>query len=745
MHIIKGLGKCIGAIALTVGAGAINMQMALAQESLEIPERFDFLPNWEISGSNTARYEIYEDEGSQAASPYPFLGPQFFDEFNVNFATKPSAYNSWRGRIIGLFNDSEYRAQDDAFIIERANLTQENGEGRVPYRLEMGDFFGFHSFRTLQRSLKGGQVELQPAMGGFGDALHSIQILSGSNLQAYTDGEAFDDYFNGASWLMSWPNTNLSANLVHNFRHDDAAANVDNRHQIVSSLSGIHEALIGGQELTFEGEFAHLFGDIAVGGAQIEDQYDTGYFAQVTGRSDSPLTYRARFEYYGKDFRPNGGVVAADRRTIDTSAGWRFDTGLQLTGRAQQFADSFETGNKLETEVAGVNLTGPVPFDIWPGLNMSLDSFAQRAKNQDETTDTFTRAVNLGLNAPIDANWSAALNLQGQFVRDQTTGGLETVTRQVSLNLTRSIDHLGWSGTLTPGLILRAVNSAAGEQDDYGFNVSTNLFKGGHSFNANYRFLHQDQRTAASTNIPTHNINTAYSYRFGPHELGIDAEFQDRAPDPGAFTTSYRFGVFYTLRFDKPTAEVRASRRAQPVPAPGVDLGPVDYPEDIVLADLPPGMALTEANGRLEAAGVAAGVDQGGVRVYSARFFDQLSQLQRVALAHDGQSVIKSAVIIDLVNVGDVDGIQRVFQEVQQILANRYGNPETFERGQFGVNVAADINSDTVIRLSEWRLPDGVLRLGIPRRIDEQVRIEIQYGAAFPPPTQTRWSLEQVF
>lgn len=48
-----------------------------------------------------------------------------------------------------------------------------------------------------------------------------------------------------------------------------------------------------------------------------------------------------------------------------------------------------------------------------------------------------------------------------------------------------------------------------------------------------------------------------------------------------------------------------------------------------------------------------------------------------------------------------------------------------------------DVQTDQFIRLSEWRMPDGVIRFGIPRRLDRIVR-------SFPDATQTRWSFEEL-
>ena len=66
------------------------------------------------------------------------------------------------------------------------------------------------------------------------------------------------------------------------------------------------------------------------------------------------------------------------------------------------------------------------------------------------------------------------------------------------------------------------------------------------------------------------------------------------------------------------------------------------------------------------------------------------------------------------------------------------------EQGQISAAFAADVNAARLIRLSEWRTPAGTIRLGIPRRLDRRVRIEVQLAPSFPSSRETLWSIEAV-
>jgi len=159
------------------------------------------LDDWSVSGTNTIRLEEYAIAGDETSSIFPFEGFQPYDELSVRFARTDSPYDRWRGEFVGLLNESDYRSPNDGIVLERFNLTREKGDGSLPHRLEVGDYFGYFSYRTLQRTLKGGQIDLQPR-GGWAGERHSVQVLSGFVNPSYRDLDPLEDYYNGASWLV---------------------------------------------------------------------------------------------------------------------------------------------------------------------------------------------------------------------------------------------------------------------------------------------------------------------------------------------------------------------------------------------------------------------------------------------------------------------------------------------------------------------------------------------------------------
>ena len=158
----QGLGRHA---LLLAGAGGVTVAVmggADAQDALEIGQYGDPLPEWRIDGTNTFRAEQSGVAGDAGANPNPDNAFDFFDEVHLELERRYSPWNFLRGSFDGVVNNSEFRSANRGIVPERANLTWTKGDGSVPLRAEAGDFFGFYSFRTLQRALKGGQLELQP-------------------------------------------------------------------------------------------------------------------------------------------------------------------------------------------------------------------------------------------------------------------------------------------------------------------------------------------------------------------------------------------------------------------------------------------------------------------------------------------------------------------------------------------------------------------------------------------------------
>ena len=139
---------------------------------------------WDWRGQSNLRIEQYDAHGDLTASPYPFTGGQETLGISFDAERRANPFDFSRFSFTGTQSDSRYYSAKDGFFPERFNFTQQSGTAALPYQAQAGDFLGAFSMRTLQTSLRGAFVELQPQSGS-NDRRHSLQLLSGAAGQDY--------------------------------------------------------------------------------------------------------------------------------------------------------------------------------------------------------------------------------------------------------------------------------------------------------------------------------------------------------------------------------------------------------------------------------------------------------------------------------------------------------------------------------------------------------------------------------
>lgn len=740
-----GLLAATLAVAIVVAGGS----RSLAQEptrKLDPNWFYGVIPDppagWRIGGSFNARWEYYEVTGDRTQGPYPYLGLRPFTDFNFNGFRRFSSYEFLRINLAGVLSYSDYRsAAERGLIFERFAAYWQKGDAKVPFRLKVGDHYAFQSVRTIQRSLKGFNVELQPNWSGLlgKDARHSLVAFSGITSPIYRNLKDKKEVFSGASWLVSrTPLGDFSANFVHGFAERDPLAGVPALHQYVYSLAGERRLELTGQRVSIEGEIAGFNGDIVRGTGPVRRHAPgLGLYFLAEGRGNKlPFNWNLLFEQYGLNFAPLGAAVSADRRTYEARAGWRFKNSLLFTGRLQRYEDGWQTSNRTDTMVYGVNLTGPFTVGKFPiaGLSGAFDFYFQQRRNKTRSVADRTISTSLNLTAPINDKTSARAGVFYTNI-DNYLDASRSITREASLGLDHSFSLGKINGTVSPGLVVRKLTGAGGDSNQYGPTLSLSLASGGHSFNATYNYLLIDGHTASSTNTHAHSVGLRYAYTTGPHSFGVEFDYNRRDELPGTHTNGYKAAFSYTYRFQRASTPVRARQPGLAVPAAS----------ELDLAALEPGLSLADATAILEASGIKGGIVQGNLVSYETRVFARIDQRQRLVLVLREGRLERAIVIVDFTDTGSARTSQRLYRRLLEILVKKYGSPATAERGAFGAQFARDVNAGRFVRIADWRLAGGgSMRLGIPQRLDRRVRIEVQIGPGFPSRRVTRWSYERV-
>lgn len=702
--------------------------------------------NWDINAFVSSRFEYFRATGDRTQSVYPFFNSHAYSEFEIGARSALSPYEFIGTQFSGVLNGSDYRlSRDKGLVVERFNATWEKGDGLIPFHFEAGDQFLQASPRTLSRSLRAASLEVQPFPGA--SVSQSLLLFAGQPSQLYRRFEPEADLYAGASYLFGLSeSTSVIANLIYNYRAADG--NVRQRNQVVGSLAGEKRLEIAGHHLTAEAEVGQFAADYAPGAGTAGNRTDLGLFASLDGYdSSSPLTYGVLFERYGQDYRPNGGVVASARQSVEARAGWRFDNGLLLRGRGQHYIDALDSGNETHTWTTGLNLSGPVAQTLVAGASGSVDMFYSRSGNQFRSVDSDSFSSRADISLPVLDTANLRVGLNGQVFTDRN--GVDTRSGGLSLGLDQPFSLAGWQGVVAPELFVRD-RSGLSSQTDTGAGLNLTLARNGHSLDFSASLASQDAGFSGGVDTWTSSLAGRYLLHRGQHTLGLESEYHSRDTSPGADTASWKVGLFYTLALHKPVQHEARGRFVLPEDGslPDGETGPqtgILQADGLDIAALRPGLQAADVTARLVADGLSSPSRVGDNLVYEIVAFPRLANRQRLVVSTRAGRLRRAIVIVDLDDTGSRDSVARILDRVRDQLSRTLGQPEiAYEEGTFSRDPFADINSGRVVRAYEWRGEGDTIRLGIPRRADRKVRIEIHHASSLPSPDDQFWSVNVV-
>lgn len=709
----------------------------------DIPSHF--YDDWHIYGSNTWRSDVYKSKGNLAATPYRFSDTQSYDELNLNIDHQLSPFNHISGQMSGLiYNDSLYRSQVPGSVLERINLRQENGEFMIPYRAEAGDFFAFQSFRTIQRSLKGGRIEFQPTLGGT-DFHHSIELFSGAASPAWDNFQYKDDFSSGGSWLLQHSRVgSLAANLVFNHKQANGLAQQGLK-QRVGSLAWEKRAAMFGQKLMIEAEVGRFIGDHpqVLAGRPNTHRQANGYFAQISGSPDTfpQFSYRFRGESYEQDYVPNGASIQSDRNSQEAYLTWRTARGLAFATRFQHYHTAWQTSNPSNTITYGGNISGMIPTS--GGISGSIDAFGSEVKSRDLTSNTMAKVVNANISTPISKDISVRSSFYYANNNDKNSVLGLNITRQYSAAIDYRLQWQGINGNISLGALARNMDQQGVRWWEGNPTVNANLIYGDHSLSLALSRLNQGSLTA-NNGVDTITAGLNYRYTQAKYIIGVDTNWYDRQPNnaAAAWTNAWRIGAYLTYNFDKPMvkrAVVESSHGSAAPVRPSIERILID------ITRLAPGALVNDVKAMVSAVGLGEPSDQAGFLIWYAQIFRDMSQNQRLVLDVQKGRVLRSAVMIDFFDSGNSASMRAAFEHMRRQLLAVYGSPDNFfNQGDFGSNIAIKLANNRFIQVMQWKRDGNVLRFGIPRRLDGKVRMELQFGRDFPSLNDPLWSMEEV-
>ncbi len=715
----------------------------------------DYFKDFNVSYNNTLATNYYQSKGDPGTRLYSTTGWETYNDFTLSLSRKYDDLRSMSAMISGVVNASDYRYDDRGFVPERINVKFENGAYVVPYRAEAGDTFADFSLRTVQTSVKGAQIEFQPQSINQKE-FSSVQLFTGTAKSDWSKGDPMQDYYTGASYLVEMPEMGLfSFNWVNHIIDEDNATATKQKIQNVYSVAGETEFVIPfdkhkffpsflpDQNVILEGELAYFKGDHSETGvaASDEDKSDFGNFLQMSGTGASPLSWRMRYESYGKDYAPAGAGVAAHQRNLEFHGAWRHENGLQTRVRRLNYITNWENGDPTMSRTWGLNFSGPF-FNEWlPEKNITgtADFFQERSETDYKTSVSQTRVMDINLAAPLENDWNGRAGIVIKSLRDivNTTGN--SLTRELSFGGDHPLIYNNWKGTITPTYRLTFIKENDVVSRSHNPTLSLNLIDGQHSAGM-VASVTKTYDAGTADDYEEYSFDANYGYNLGAHNFRAETSILKRNTVWAGSNRDLKFGVSWNYNYDKPSGSTSSDKGLGVItPASVAESDTLD------VRTLVPGLSLKDTLARLNRLNIKDGAKQPGEQIFETRLLENIQARQRLVIQHSNGSVTRTGSVIEFDDTTNVASTERAFKQVRSALFSRYGQPSNIvEKGDFSTSIASELRSGEFVRIYEWNAPGGIIRFGIPSRLDSSVRMEIQHAGSLPPTANSNWSMETV-
>jgi hypothetical protein len=402
--------------------------------------------DWSFSGEVRAGLRSISLFGNDAAAPLPFDGTHG----DVGVTLAADRVRDADRLSIGLdavMDRSDYLGfgNDPTLYLNTATVTYE-AAAEVPYRLTAGNQRALVTRRSLDQSIIGASVELQPRNG---------PIAGGSVLAFVGDGEVRPDQlgpedprFAALSVVAPFGASAVSVNAVLAERRD-----LGDR-QTLLNIAAERDFSLGRQAIGMEAEVGVLSGDVIA--ANRDTDTATGLFlAADAAIAEGAVSLAGSYERYGEGYAPAGGAAEENSQTLSTTLGLRQSArSLRGTFRVQT-SDAFGTGNDpLNSQ--SVRLDG-TPGIALGGFDMSFGVLALTRTAESGATDSATQTISARGTRTVRE--TATLDLRGSYAsNDDRTGGTDTAATTLSAGVSDALAVRGWSGMGRVGAEMRSTD-----------------------------------------------------------------------------------------------------------------------------------------------------------------------------------------------------------------------------------------------------------------------------------------------
>ncbi len=433
-------------------------------------------------------------------------------------------------------------------VLETLRVSFEDGTRALPYRFQAGDAFTDFSRRTLQTTVRGLTVEIQPqtATG------QSLLFASGSGEASWDntfDGDTGSLYYNGISYLLSpTDGTTVVANFVNTRRETPLRAQpLDGADDVATFRNDSNVGSVYGE--TWLGKF-FLEGEVAyLSGTQAEEDIDSSSFYAQVSRNGGPLSWRVRYEDNGEDYRAPGATgVIADRRIGEFHGRYAFGRPGTIRGRAQFIKTRVAQPVPTRSDLYAVSYDGrPLRARSTMSFRASVD-FNDTRTEDDSAAFLFTNFA-VGVNDRVGAfTLGYRLDIRDQDNRVVAAAGRRLIDN--NFNAGRPFSAAGARMNLRGGVVFRS-QSTSSEYDQWSPTIDFSADWTRHRFGIHWSFLDQNFVLATVADLRYHNQRITYAFEYDAHTLSFELYQELRQPELTDNTDSLRLRFSYRYAFDR--------------------------------------------------------------------------------------------------------------------------------------------------------------------------------------------------
>ncbi len=691
-----------------------------------------------ITGTQTFTLEQSGDRDGRG--PPQVLAPRGADRVHFTYSWEPRKLDVWAMELDVLADDLPYGSRGAS--VAAFSFKRQNGDVAIPYRMLAGEFYAATTSFTSSRMLKGASLELQP-LDRTADILHSIVAFAGRNTDQWKDFGRGTDNSVGVSWVaqpLARPDVHGGVHVVRNSIVSDDAANPGRREQTAASVTASAPFTLGEATWRFDAELASVRGDSGPGFVdEFQGRSGTAAYARLGGvYPPLGLEWSTQAERNGPDSASFASWSQGDRRRFESKLLWSWK-GTKLETRHDATREDASTPRLRDDRGAGVTLVMPLPGTtaVW-----RTDAWRRSVRRGDGSEARSSERAESGLQLSAGgAEVKLAASVQDD--EDLVSHANDRRQRDLSLRVSRPFLFTDWLLIVAPRVSVQRIHAPnftqrkvfaggdlmlQGDVHGLGIHVNGNTSRPGHD-------LLPDVSTVASSIEYIYQHGTRHTFSFGYQALDVRTS-------PGVSARRYTASAQWTLSLDRPSQPVRTAQMPSPT-APALSFVAAIPRDAGAIVAIPIGTGRERLASELTSFG--RGIAIANATVYDVPFFMNVLGRQRLAVVYDREErVEKVALLVQLDNASAAD-VSRAYDRVLREMIERFGRPHSArQEGAIRESYVSDFSAGRAVRYAEWRLPEGLLRMGIPRRLDGTARIEVQRARTLGDPRSFGWGLETI-